>query len=212
MSFLLICVEKKILTNFPTLPIFTTNSNTFHFLSQPKPPIIHNQLQLDQNQPKIMKSSFAMLRSFSTDTQSHSNSSPAAATPPKNRKMNKGFSFHQKQQQSVKDPMEGSALLRQEVSNKKAKNLTRRWSSLKQYETTNLSQQSLVAGGSSVSSTNPSPQNLPSERNGNDVKKKWEVIEHYKGATNGRDTISSSLLAVSNVFEIFLTFFPRTCD
>ena len=29
------------------------------------------------------------------------------------------------------------------------------------------------------------------------TKKKWEVIEHYKGTVNGRDTVSSSLLAVS---------------
>ncbi|XP_070504535.1 adenylate cyclase type 6 isoform X3 [Chironomus tepperi] len=99
--------------------------------------------------------------------------------------------------------MEASSLIRIENNNKKSKALTRRWSSLKQYQTTALSQQSLATGSSTVTSTNPSPQNAPSDvhqrnsnlNSGGDVKKKWEVIEHYKGSANGRETISSSLLA-----------------
>lgn len=135
-------------------------------------------------------SSFSLLRSFSSDTQS---------TPPK-RRINKRFSFHQKQHQSVKDPIEASSMER----DKKAKtNLNRRWSSLKQYQTTTLSQQSLATGNCS-SSMNTSPLNASSDAtlqrglNGaGDVKKKWEVIEHYKEAVGGRETVSSSLLAVS---------------
>lgn len=34
-------------------------------------------------------------------------------------------------------------------------------------------------------------------RGAGDVKKKWEVIEHYKETLVGRETVSSSLLAVS---------------
>lgn len=87
---------------------------------------------------------------------------------------------------------------------KKAKtNLNRRWSSLKQYQTTTLSQQSLATGNCS-SSMNTSPLNASSDAtsqrglNGaGDVKKKWEVIEHYKETVGGRETVSSSLLAVS---------------
>lgn len=134
-------------------------------------------------------SSFSLLRSFSSDAQS---------TPPK-RRINKRFSFHQKHHQSVKDPIEGSSMER----DKKAKtNLNRRWSSLKQYQTTTLSQHSLATGNCS-SSMNTSPLNASSEAtsqkglNGaSDVKKKWEVIEHYKEAVGGRETVSSSLLAV----------------
>lgn len=135
-------------------------------------------------------SSFSLLRSFSSDTQS---------TPPK-RRINKRFSFHQKQHQSVKDPIEASSMQR----DKKSKaNLTRRWSSLKQYQTTALSQQSLATGNCS-SSMNTSPLNTvgdPTLQRGlngaGDVKKKWEVIEHYRETIGGRETISSSLLAVS---------------
>lgn len=139
-------------------------------------------------------SSFSLLRSFSSDTQS-------TTTPPK-RRINKRFSFHQKQHQSVKDPIEATSMER----DKKTKtNLTRRWSSLKQYQTTTLSQQSLATGNCS-SSTNTSPMNAASDvatgaqkvLNGSgDVKKKWEVIEHYREALGGRETVSSSLLAVS---------------
>jgi hypothetical protein len=140
-------------------------------------------------------SSFSLLRSFSTDTPNQP-SSPQAQnqfiTPPKNRRMNKRFSFHQKQQQSVKDPLEVTSLMR---SDKKSKALTRRWSSLKQYQTTALSQQSLATGSSAVTSSNVSPQNAPSSERGE--KKKWEVIEHFTGGINGRETVSSSLLAVS---------------
>lgn len=135
-------------------------------------------------------SSFSLLRSFSSDTQS---------TPPK-RRINNRFSFHQKQQQSVKDPIEASALER----DKKVKShLNRRWSSLKQYQTTTLSNQSLATGNCS-SSMNTSSLNASNDAttqrglNGaGDVKKKWEVIEHYREALGGRETISSSLLAVS---------------
>lgn len=137
-------------------------------------------------------SSFSLLRSFSSDTQS---------TPPK-RRLNKRFSFHQKQHQSVKDPIEASTMER----DKKVKtNLTRRWSSLKQYQTTALSQQSLATGNCS-SSMHTSPINTANDAataagqrglNGSgEVKKKWEVIEHYREAQGGRETISSSLLAV----------------
>lgn len=135
-------------------------------------------------------SSFSLLRSFSSDTQS---------TPPK-RRINKRFSFHQKQHQSVKDPIETGSMQRDK---KDKANLNRRWSSLKQYQTTTLSQQSLATGNCS-SSMNTSPLNpagdvsLQRGLNGaGDVKKKWEVIEHYRETITGRETISSSLLAVS---------------
>ena len=135
-------------------------------------------------------SSFSLLRSFSSDT------SQSSSTPPKQqRRINKRFSFHQKQHQSVRDPIEASSMGR----DKKAKtNLTRRWSSLKQYQTTNLSQQSLATGGAGncSSSMNTSPLNAPINGSGGDVKKKWEVIEHYREALGGKETISSSLLAV----------------
>lgn len=142
-------------------------------------------------------SSFMLLRSFSTDTQQSSSSSTTTTTTTspalsKQRgKLNKRFSFHHKQQQGVKELGE---------ANKKSKAaLTRRWSSLKQYQTTNLSQQSLATGGSSnVTSAQASPQNIANESHQrSDVRKKWEVIEHYKGTLNGRETVSSSLLAVS---------------
>lgn len=139
-------------------------------------------------------SSFTLLRSFSTETQ-HSQQPHSK----QRAKLNKGFSFHQKQL------LDSSAVMAPVTQDKKKKALTRRWSSLKQYQTTTLSQQSLATGSSAVSSANPSPQNTASvdsyQRNvtgsGSDVKKKWEVIEHYKGAVNGRETISSSLLAAS---------------
>lgn len=152
-------------------------------------------------------SSFTLLRSFSSDTQ-QSPPTPASSASSKQRgKLSKGFSFHQKQQQSVKEPIEGASVAAA-LRVKKSKALTRRWSSLKQYQTTTLSQQSLATGSSTVTSSNPSPQNTAAsavdvnQRNvtnsGSDVtKKKWEVIEHYKGTVNGRDTVSSSLLAVS---------------
>jgi hypothetical protein len=134
-------------------------------------------------------SSFSLLRSFSTETNT------PTPTPPK-RRINKRFSFHQKQHQSVKDPIESSSMGR----DKKVKaNLTRRWSSLKQYQTTTLSQQSLATGNSS--STNTSPMRASEKGlngSGSDVKKKWEVIEHYRETMSGRETISSSLLAVSS--------------
>lgn len=135
-------------------------------------------------------SSFTLLRSFSTETQQQQ--------PNKQReKLNKGFSFHQKQL------LESTTVMAPPVGDKKAKAFTRRWSSLKQYQTTTLSQQSLATGSSTVSSANPSPQNTATVDSyqkacsGSDVKKKWEVIEHYKGNVNGRETVSSSLLAVS---------------
>lgn len=129
-------------------------------------------------------SSFSLLRSFSSDTQS---------TPPK-RRINKRFSFHQKQHQGVKDPIEANTMER----DKKSKaNLSRRWSSLKQYQTTTLSQQSLSTGNCS-SSMNTSPMNTSGDATPKgDVKKKWEVIEHYRETVGGRETVSSSLLAVS---------------
>lgn len=138
-------------------------------------------------------SSFTLLRSFSTETQQ----SPQQQNKQRG-KLNKGFSFHQKQL------LESAAVMVPTIRDKKTKALTRRWSSLKQYQTTNLSQQSLATGSSTVTSANPSPQNTAStdsnQRNvtysGSDVKKKWEVIEHYKGTVNGRETVSSSLLAV----------------
>jgi hypothetical protein len=133
-------------------------------------------------------SSFSLLRSFSTETNTPS------PTPPK-RRINKRFSFHQKQHQSVKDPIESSSMGR----DKKVKaNLTRRWSSLKQYQTTTLSQQSLATGNSSSTNTSPMRAGEKSLNGaGSDVKKKWEVIEHYRETMGGRETISSSLLAVS---------------
>lgn len=143
-------------------------------------------------------SSFSLLRSFSSDTQS---------TPPK-RRINKRFSFHQKQHQSVKDPIEASM----ERDTKAKTNLSRRWSSLKQYQTTTLSQQSLATGNCS-SSMNTSPSNAAGEgslqrglNGAGDVKKKWEVIEHYRETLSGHETISSSLLAVS--FNALITFSP----
>lgn len=138
-------------------------------------------------------SSFSLLRSLSSDTQS---------TPPK-RRINNRFSFHQKQQQNqnVKDPIEASA---SERDKKVKSNLNRRWSSLKQYQTTTLLNQSLATGNCSSSSMNTSPLNASNDAttqrglNGaGDVKKKWEVIEHYRETLGGRETISSSLLAVS---------------
>lgn len=132
-------------------------------------------------------SSFSLLRSFSSET-SHN-------TPVKKRN-NKRYSFHQNQHQSVREPIEAGSMQR----DKKTKtSLGRRWSSLKQYQTTTLSQQSLAAGSSS---TNTSPHNAAGDvtLQKGEVKKKWEVIEHYKGALGGRETISSSLLAVSKFF------------
>lgn len=136
-------------------------------------------------------SSFSLLRSFSSET---------SQTTPIKKRNNKRFSFHQNQHQSVKDPIEAGSMQR----DKKTKtNLGRRWSSLKQYQTTTLSQQSLATGNCSTS-TNTSPCNAAGDAtlqrglNGaGEVKKKWEVIEHYKEALSGRETISSSLLAVS---------------
>lgn len=133
-------------------------------------------------------SSFSLLRSFSSETSSQS-------TPPK-RCINKRFSFHQKQHQGVKDPTQTSSMER----DKKTKaNLNRRWSSLKQYQTTTLSQQSLATGNSSNTSPVIGDAVLQRGINGaGDVKKKWEVIEHYREAVGGRETVSSSLLAVSS--------------
>jgi hypothetical protein len=160
-------------------------------------------------------SSFSLLRSLSTDTQQQQQQS----TPPK-RPLKKRFSFHQKQHQSVKDPIEASSMGR----DKKVKtNLTRRWSSLKQYQTTTLSQQSLATTGIGTSSMNTSPMNATGGNgasSGGDVKKKWEVIEHYRETLTGRETVSSSLLAVSIIIIvkqlrewknllILLNFIPR---
>lgn len=133
-------------------------------------------------------SSFSLLRSFSSETSSQS-------TPPK-RCINKRFSFHQKHHQGVKDPTETSSMER----DKKTKaNLNRRWSSLKQYQTTTLSQQSLATGSSPNTSPVIGDAVLQKGINGaGDVKKKWEVIEHYREAVGGRETVSSSLLAVSS--------------
>lgn len=150
-------------------------------------------------------SSFSLLRSFSSDTNTPS-------PTPQKRRLNKRLSFHQKQHQSVKDPIEASTMGR----DMKAKtNLTRRWSSLKQYQTTTMSQQSLATGNCS-SSTSTSPMKVTAPEKGlngagSDVKKKWEVIEHYREAMGGRETISSSLLAVSSPvhpFNPLLTSFP----
>lgn len=162
-------------------------------------------------------SSFSLLRSFSSDTQS--TTTPVKQTQqqlPRRPPLKKRFSFHQKQHQIVKDPIEiGPPTGR----NKKSKALTRRWSSLKQYQTTTLSQQSLATGSSASGAVNsPSSANASSMYQANstcdnqrtlhgsngssDVKKKWEVIEHYKENIKGRETISSSLLAVSFVVVI----------
>jgi hypothetical protein len=147
-------------------------------------------------------SSFALLRSFSTDTQPTTPQQQQQIPAPNRRKMNKRFSFHQKQNQSVKEPMENHNAQKKSSKSK----LTRRWSSLKQYQTTTLSQQSLASSSSPFASVNPSPlHNTNGSNSGatpvSDVKKKWEVIEHYKGSVNGRDAISSSLLAVSDKFK-----------
>jgi hypothetical protein len=141
-------------------------------------------------------SSFSLLRSFSSDTQTASSSTP---TPLKVRKINKRFSFHQKQFHNIKETSETS------FKKDKKSNLTRRWSSLKQYQpstsTAASSQQSLNTTGVS-SNASPSYVNEKSAAsNGDklsDTKKKWEVIEHYtENVRGGRETISSSLLAVS---------------
>lgn len=135
-------------------------------------------------------SSFSLLRSFSSET---------SQTTPAKKRNNKRFSFHQNQHQSVKDPIEAGSMQR----DKKIKtNLGRRWSSLKQYQTTTLSQQSLATGSSSANTSpfNASGDATQSQKASNgagEVKKKWEVIEHYKETVGGRETISSSLLAVS---------------
>lgn len=159
-------------------------------------------------------SSFSLLRSFSSEA--------SQSTPPK-RRINKRFSFYQKHHPSVKDPIGTGSMDRE----KKMKgNLNRRWSSLKQYreysitkaqqtspmlkgnintksftftETTALSQQSLATGKSSTTSPCIEDQALQKGLScgTSDVKKKWEVIEHYKESMGGRETISSSLLAVS---------------
>lgn len=73
-------------------------------------------------------SSFTLLRSLSTETQQSTPSNKQRG------KLNKGFSFHQKHTNSVMLPM---------IRDKKSKALTRRWSSLKQYQTTTLSQVTL---------------------------------------------------------------------
>lgn len=148
-------------------------------------------------------SSFSLLRSLSSDTNTPS-------PTPQKRRLNKRLSFHQKQHHSVKDPIEASTMGR----DKKTKtNLTRRWSSLKQYQTTTMSQQSLATANCS-SSTSTSPKKVTPEKGligaGSDVKKKWEVIEHYRETMGGRETISSSLLAVSlpvHPFNPSLTLF-----
>jgi hypothetical protein len=149
-------------------------------------------------------SSFSLLRSFSTDTNTPS------PTPPK-RRINKRFSFHQKQHQSVKDPIEASSMGR----DKKVKaNLTRRWSSLKQYQTTNLSQQSLATGNCSSSTSPMRAGEKGLNGAGSDVKKKWEVIEHYRDAMDGREagSVSSSLLAVSKRLTYFFYSFSYKSD
>jgi hypothetical protein len=147
-------------------------------------------------------SSFSLLNSFSSDTPSQSASTTPAT---KNRKINKRFSFHQKQQHNVKECSESNFMGR----DKKSKShLSRRWSSLKQYHptatSTTSSQQSLATGNCSIP-TNPSPfyggidreRTANIEENGGETKKKWEVIEHYTESLKGRETVSSSLLAVS---------------
>lgn len=152
-------------------------------------------------------SSFSLLRSFSSDTQSSSSTPPSS----KVRKMNKRFSFHQRQFQNVKETSETS------FKKDKKSNLTRRWSSLKQYQPTTStaasSQQSLNTTGGGTSS-NASPSFVYEKHsvgsNGEkliETKKKWEVIEHYKDNLKGRETISSSLLAVSmNICDLFLNY------
>ena len=144
-------------------------------------------------------SSFSLLRSLSNDTQS---------TPIQQKGRAKRFSFHSKQHHSVIQDFTDTSSMKG-VDVKKSKAFSRRWSSLKQYETTTLSQQSLNSaqtGGSGVlngaaSSTRTSPHEykkiFKNSTSGGDIKKpKWEVIEHYKGVIQGRETISSSLLAV----------------
>lgn len=160
------------------------------------------QIHISESQSNIGMSSFSLLRSFSSDTQSASSTPP----PTKVRKMNKRFSFHQRQFQNIKEISETS------FKKDKKSNLTRRWSSLKQYQATTStaasSQQSLNTTGGGVSSNASS--SFVNERhlvgaNGEKIietKKKWEVIEHYKDNVKGRETISSSLLAVSvNFFQ-----------
>lgn len=162
-------------------------------------------------------SSFSLLNSFSSESPSTTQS--ASTTPAtKTRKINKRFSFHQKQQHNVKECSESNFMGR----DKKSKShLSRRWSSLKQYQptttsTTTSSQQSLATGNCSIS-TNPSPlfgdcsiekDKKESEGNGGGgggetTKKKWEVIEHYSENLKGRETVSSSLLAVSSNCDAF---------
>jgi len=164
-------------------------------------------------------SSFSLLRSFSSDQSQQ-------ATPAKRKPLNKRFSFHHKQHHNVKETtgVEDSLLMMGRNGDKKTKALTRRWSSLKQYQTTAASQQSLatgsaVNGNSSTSnvsanatgvgesmrthhnSSSSSSEKQQQQQHPSEVKKKWEVIEHYKGAIKGRETISSSLLAVSVLSE-----------
>lgn len=151
-------------------------------------------------------SSFSLLRSFSSDTQTASSST---TTPVKTRKINKRFSFHQKQFHNIKETSETS------FKKDKKSNLTRRWSSLKQYQpstsTAASSQQSLNTTGVS---SNASPSYVNEKSNGDklgDTKKKWEVIEHFKENVKGRETISSSLLAVST-FQCYHFITQRNDD
>lgn len=148
-------------------------------------------------------SSFSLLRSFSSDTQTASSST----TPVKTRKINKRFSFHQKQFHNIKETSETS------FKKDTKSNLTRRWSSLKQYQpsTSASSQQSLNTTGVS---SNASPSYVNEKSNGDklsDTKKKWEVIEHFKENVKGRETISSSLLAVST-FQCYHVISQRNDD
>jgi hypothetical protein len=111
-----------------------------------------------------------------------------------------------------------STSLQKPPSSKKSKTISRKWSSLKQYHATSSpSQHSLAThplgnkfvdtSFSSIQSqltangdNNLKSKNSKNSNNSNmsiNKKPKWEVIEHYKGSNRGRDTISSSLLAVS---------------
>lgn len=146
-------------------------------------------------------SSFSLLHSLSSsETSSPQSSSTTPATKP--RRINKRFSFHQKQHHNVKECSESNFMGR----DKKSKShLSRRWSSLKQYQpttassTTTSSQQSLAT----VSPVFGVDKDKGLLNNGDETKKKWEVIEHYSEHLKGRETVSSSLLAVSSIYINF---------
>lgn len=186
------------------------------------PSKIEFSINFTKNLNKFQSTPLSMLRSMSSDQQQGTVGS--SDPPPAKDKHSKRFSFRNSRSQPQSShthdaqPSASTSVASLKPAahpppSKKSKTISRKWSSLKQSSScssppkghnklgetsfTSLQTQLGSAGAATGVTGDKIGPKQQSQQPTIHKKPKWEVIEHYKGTNNGRDTISSSLLAVS---------------